>query len=450
MAASKRSIVSALDIEFAAQTDLRSALAVDLICSPKREVFMTKDQEFHYWLATSAVQFTGTKTVTTYPHGNRPQTRCSAQASLIVRADQVAGPVALEIDESHFAEAKLALGFTEDGRLTSSDLSTTGQGTQLLGAVASIIGDIAPLASGAFITADQADLIDVIRPFPQADLLKRLTEDEDELAKCIDDISRRAVGNLQSADPSTASTFAILEKALELVGKQRDRLTLESVAWAAGKDAVETFAFYLDSHDWPSRQQLFDGLSGESNQAARRIWDSLQVMVSVESLNEGAHQAFQQGPDAPFQQGAETNLWYRWPTRARLSVWNKSTVADREPTLVSSSEVGVLGRESPICSVPLRRGGLFSHNEISVNLGSNGTPAAITTDRDPGLAAALAALAGTPKLISTGISDSGGISTAWDKVVPSATTRETDELGATKARLQLLADIAKLKASSPS
>src|SRR5215471_2184609 len=106
---------------------------------------MNNDSHFTYWLTTSAVQFTGTKTTTTYPNTQAaPTSKYDAQATLTLRADREAGAaagatdgaVSLDVKHHRFADSKLSLSMTDDGRLSGAEHASTGEGPKILGAVA--------------------------------------------------------------------------------------------------------------------------------------------------------------------------------------------------------------------------------------------------------------------------------------------------------------------------
>jgi hypothetical protein len=79
-------------------------------------------------------------------------------------------------------------------------------------------------------------------------------------------------------------------------------------------------------------------------------------------------------------------------------------------------------------------------------MGTYGTPVTIGAEQDSGLASALGAVAGAPKLFSGGMTDAAGVQTAWRTLMPTPEAKEMASLQATKEKLQLLSDIAKLQA----
>src|ERR1700685_2326796 len=99
---------------------------------------MSDPEIFKYWLTTSAISFTGACTTITPGNGDKPKKKYQSAASLTNRADISKGAVSLAIKDGR-DDNKLSLGLADDGRLTSSDLDSTGEGSVLLGAVVSIV-----------------------------------------------------------------------------------------------------------------------------------------------------------------------------------------------------------------------------------------------------------------------------------------------------------------------
>jgi hypothetical protein len=399
---------------------------------------MSNDSHFTYWLTTSAVQFTGTKTTTTYPHSpDAKDVKYDAQATLILRADRAVGPVSLDVKHSWFAESKLSLSMTEDGRLSGAERASTGEGTQILGAVASLTGVLATLAPVIFAAA-----VPSLEPFPQQDDLKALRDNANKLASKLAIV----VGSITAGDNASIEAagpvLTVIDKAVSLVDGQIDRLTKQQLAWVAGVDSVETFTLTLDASELPTKQQLEGGLKDANLDLARFVWSSLGIMATVEDAGKVADS----NEADPFQPGAELAVWYRRPRPARLSIrkMDPSTqVVSPDP--VSVSDVALLDKKCVHLPIELGKDGLFRTSDYAVTFGANGTPATINSDRDSGLASAAQALAKVPSQVGTGISDITSISAAWSAAHPSAADRELSELEAKDKRLQLLADIAKLQ-----
>jgi hypothetical protein len=390
------------------------------------------------------VQFTGTKTTTTYQHSpGHTDVKYDAQATLTLRADReagaeagaVEGAVSLDVKHHRFADSKLSLSMTDDGRLSGAEHASTGEGPQILGAVASLTGTLAALVAPV-IFADAAPPT----PFPQQPLLNDLKDDANKLATKL----AAVVDNITTADDNASTEAAdpvltVLDKAVNLVDGQIDRLAKQQLAWITGVDSVETFTLTLDASKLPTKDQLTGGLKDQKVSLANDVWESLGIMATVEAPETAAAST----ENDPFQLGAESAVWYRRPRPARLSIWKRNS--DSTASLVSVSDVALLDSKCEHLPIELGKEGLFSTNDYAVTFGANGTPATIISDRNSGFASAAQALASVPSQVGTGISDVTSISTAWSAAHPSAADRELSELEAKDKRLQLLADIAKLQ-----
>lgn len=413
---------------------------------------MSDQEHLHYWLATSAVEFTGTHTTTVPAHGGATADEYHSDASLTTRADLVQPAVALAVKD-HFADSKISLGLTDDGRLTSSALESLGEGAILLGSAASLVTSaVADAAAAAKIVAAQIEEGGEAaeEPFARQDLLDDLTRSENDLAARLVSLAAQIAGS-DGGTPRPAAPgpedLSALSSALELVSQQRDRLTKEKVAWeSAGHTVSKASSYTLDVADLPTGSHF--NPHQEMADAAKKVWADLGVMTSVVDDHEPQAHPIDNvpaGDDAPFQPGAEDRLWYRLPRRVRLDMWKKTE--DGPPELVRSSHVEIIDKHCPHLSLPLGSSGWFGRDTVSVKMGALGTPVLLSSDRDPGLANAATALAKVPTLISTGITDASGIATAWQALDPSAASRQTAALQAQKNRLQLVADITKLGGS---
>jgi hypothetical protein len=406
---------------------------------------MAETQSLEYWLSTSAVEFSGTKNVSTPAHGGAAKTTYVSSASLILRADHVQGPVTLQIAEGDLAETKFALNFSDDGRLTSSDVTAAGAGAQILGSVASIAGELVSVSSAVAKLAALAEVpgtagpADEPRPYPQQDLLQKLVDRQNALTALLLTIG-------PTTQPDDHAKLAAIETALTLASQQLARLTQEKAAWtSASKTVTQIFDYILDVSKLPNTEDANAGWDAATHPAIHRVWRDLGIMVTLDATIQAdqAQVGQNQGFDAPYQNGADTGIWFRQPRRVTLSVWS----ADEEygPVPVRSSDVDVVDKHCRHLSLPLKLGHLFRKTEFSVTMGTYGTPTAIGTDVASGVAAALDAVAGAPKLYSAGLNDVAGLGTAWRTLHPSAESKEMATLQATKDRLQLLSDIAKLE-----
>lgn len=280
-----------------------------------------------------------------------------------------------------------------------------------------------------------------VKAYPQEKLLEELTHRQNDLAKQLSDATETL-----ATDGSDAHRLAAIDKALHLVTQERTRLTQEQTAWTSASTSVtETFDYILDVESLPTTTELKAGLKAEGNAAALRVWNDLHIMVTLDPSTQPDHLSVgaEEGPAAPYDEDAQTKIWYRLPRRALMSVWSRNHHG--KATLVRAADVDVLDKNCRHLSLPLELGGIFPKTDFKITMGANGTPTVIGADQDSGLAAALGAFAGAPKLVTTGMTDVAGVQKAWQTVDPSPATKEIAALQATKAKLQLLSDIAKLQ-----
>ncbi|MET3808454.1 hypothetical protein ABIB25_005483 [Nakamurella sp. UYEF19] len=387
---------------------------------------MSATENFHYRLPTTAVQFTGTRTVTKPAHGSG-STTWSAEATQLVRADLMGNPLVLAVEEEFFADSEFTLHFSEDGRLTGSSTEFTGQGPKLLGAVAALVGELVPILS-IFKSVDDG-------AFPQQALLDGLTAQEDALAQTLSGLLTDVAADRL---PPAAGLDAI-QKALTLVSGQLTRLRAERAQWLSdGESVVETHTVVLDIAELPTAEHFENAFDAQTYPRAWEVWDTLHLMATI------PHAPDSQTSDDPFQQGAEEQIWYRRPRRSQLTVWTCDK--DRSnPSVVRRTDTDILDKRCDHAGLPLAKGGLFSHSSASVTMGDAGTPIVIGNARSSGAGDALAALAGVPKAFAGGINDLQGAITGvtGPKVDPAAA--ELAQLKAKKDKLQLLGEIAALQ-----
>jgi hypothetical protein len=400
------------------------------------------ERDFQYWLATSAVTFAGTVTTSTHSHGSGETTTYDADATLGTRADRVQSPVTLAIEERLFAKTKATLKLSDDGRLTGTDVASTGQGAKLLGAATTIAGLVAK-AAGVFALAanlTQPSPSDE-QPFPNQHLLEKLAEREDALTEQLADLA------VEDASAATKKKFDLIDRALKAIAAQRDRLALEQAAWVAVEStSTVTHSYVLDLQQLPTEDELRAGLTAD--QPAKPVWDTLRIMAVIPEYTKKSdpHAELGHGADGPIQNDASRLIWYRRPRPTRISIFKRDE--DGEIQLVRVTDVEVLDKHSRHFGLALGEDGLFRDTELNIVMGSMGTPTAITTSDDPGVATALAAAAEGPKDFTAGYADMSKLQRTLAPADPEAA--KLDTLKAEKSKLQLQADIAKLKKCAPS
>ena len=144
--------------------------------------------------------------------------------------------------------------------------------------------------------------------------------------------------------------------------------------------------------------------------------------------------------------GDDGRIFFRRPQPATLTVWSRVDNGNSWTAVpVSSAPIDLLDKRSPHESLQVSKGSLFSNEDIAITFGENGTPTAITSDEQRGFAALLTALSGATKDLTGGVTAVSDLTGAWQKAVPSASSRQIAALTEEKQRLTLLADIKTLQ-----
>lgn len=411
------------------------------------------DTTIHYWLATSAVRFTGSRITTKPRHGGSETHTADAQAALVLRADHRAGPLPLKITTGLLENDKFSLTFTDDGRLSGSDITNVGQGSVVLGAIASLAGQaIGGLtgvrAAGAGVAAasakqetenteDAATPASTADAFPEQVLLDELVVRENDLAR-------------ELLVTAGAAHLAAIGAALDLVAAQRDRLETAKAAWAAGSVTHCEFDWTLDLSELPTEQELRGTLDAARYPAAHEIWTQLGIMATVDSYRAD------QDLDSPLgcstdelrRNDDDRQAWYRLPRAATVTVWTADLDdAALAPAPVRSSTVTVLDRHCRNLPLPIAEHGIFGMHETSVAIGTLGTPVALGADVHSAIADALSSQAAVTGGVVGGLADVAKVRAGVAALEPAAPPSEIDKLTIEKQTLELQAAIAKLKKS---
>jgi hypothetical protein len=391
-----------------------------------------------YWLATTAVEFVGTVAKTEPTHGGpMPSPAVSAQASPMVRADRKCPRRELSLDPSKFASEKMTLKFSDDGRLSSSEGNSVGVGPVIVSSVASLAGTAAAAAGGLLGVREVASGKDGVtdrksESFPDQELLTQILQAQES-----------ASARLASVDPTVAGADQEVKAISDLLGalaSERTRLEAAKANWSApGKTTVQSFSYILDASELPSPVQLDPAAASPLAGPAAEVWQNLHVMATIELTEEDAQNQTAPGHD-------DTKIFFRRPQPATLKVWSRVDSGESwHAVLVSSAPIDLVDKRSPHESLQISEGSLFSNADIAITFGDNGTPTAVTSDQQRGLAAALTAISGATKDLTGGVTAVSDLSGAWQKAAPSAASRQIAALTEEQQRLTLLAEIKALQ-----
>ncbi len=405
------------------------------------------DETIEYFLATSAINFSGAKTTTKTVHGGKETVTFSSSAALVSRADAAAGALRLTVPVGRFDDRKLSLKFQSDGRLSSSDLTDKGQGAVVLGAVAKFAGTVA----GAAIRAAS---IAAVREEPESPVAQGSTDAGTRHSHLValrsKLVERQSFLTEQLLEPAGSvgdpTELKGLAKSLKLVAAQLTRVDAEIAAWEGATTATsETYGVIVDLADVPSfdpavppKAADFDALLAKSPLALFAA-KKLGLVVTFPTANP-SHQ----------EPAPSKGIWYRKPRVTRMSTWK--VVFDRDdklaadPVLISVMDVAVVDRACRLGLVPVSKKKLFGTTALSTSFADNGALVSFGDNETSGAAAAISAAAGLTTSFGDGVKDFTTTSGAVAGLIPNADAQDIADLTTQKAKLQLAADVATLEA----
>lgn len=390
-----------------------------------------------YWLATTAIEFVGTVTKTEPAHdGPAPPPVVSAQATPMVRADRKCPRRDLSLDPSKFASEKMTLKFTEDGRLSSSEGNSVGVGPVIVSSLATLAGTAA--AAGGFLGVRAIAPAEDGAPTPKSDSFS----DQGLLTHTIE-AQRSVSARLAAVDPTATGADQEIKAISDLLGalaSERTRLEAAKATWSApGKTTIQSFSYILDASELPTADQLDPAADPPLTGAAADVWQNLHVMATIELTAEDSRNQSDPRSD-------DKKIFFRRPQPATLKVWSRVDHGKAwTAVIVTSAPIDLVDKRSPHEWLQISAGSLFSNEDIAITFGDNGTPTTVTSDEQRGLAAALTAISGATKDLTGGATAVSDLTGAWQKAVPSATSRQIAALTEEKQRLTLLADIKALQ-----
>jgi hypothetical protein len=391
-----------------------------------------EETSLRYRLATTAVTFSGTRTIRP---GRRPT--FEAEAALVVRADLVAPAFTLTVHDGIFHDTRTSLTFSDDGRLTSSSLDSSGSGAALLGSIVTTIAAVAGGAARRTLTAEAEGEGggDDARP---PDLADRYRAAEQSLLQGVA-ATASALPAARTADAVKAAEarLAALRTALDEV--RRELAAMEPPPRALPPGRKVQYSFVLDVDDLPSEADLLDPDKRRSPDLAwARVVRRLGIMATVEDPP-----AAVTGPtlDDAARDPDPTKIWFRRPRRAEITVWGR--INDGRLMRRQVVPVDVVDRHSEHDSLPMKERGWLNSTSVAVTLGPLGTPREITTTADSETGALARALGGRPTDVSGAVS--AGAVPASGPAPASAADARIAALTAQKQQLQLRKDIADLR-----
>jgi hypothetical protein len=310
-----------------------------------------EETSLRYRLATTAVTFSGTRTIRP---GRRPT--FEAEAALVVRADLVAPAFTLTVHDGIFHDTRTSLTFSDDGRLTSSSLDSSGSGAALLGSIVTTIAAVAAVAGGAARRTLTAEAEgegggDDARPPDLAVRYRSRTAEQSLLQGVAATASALPAARTADAVKAAEAQLAALRTALDEVRQELAAMEPPPRALPPGRKVQ--YSFVLDVDDLPSEANLLDHDKRRSPDLAwAGVVRRLGIMATV--VDPPAAVAGRTLDDAA-RDPDPTKIWFRRPRRAEITVWGR--INDGRLMRRQVVPVDVVDRHSEHDSLPMKERG---------------------------------------------------------------------------------------------
>lgn len=223
-----------------------------------------KGNEVYYRLARSAVRISGTVTSDVDPRTTTDRRRVDGDISLEVQADsRIDWRCKLPIDGKTFKDKDLALELTDDGRLVSSEATTTGVGAALVEAGVRTVSLV-----GSFVFGGLGGLLRPEAPEPPPKSIEDVYEEEQATAAqrrrtyraSLDKLQRKLAeyGAGMADDPNPAAKLGglrALQAALERIRAEATMIDVEFQAWRSARfpSSTEQHEFLVGTDELPNR-----------------------------------------------------------------------------------------------------------------------------------------------------------------------------------------------------
>ena len=403
-------------------------------------------QGLDYHLPVSVVRVSGT--VTTTKDTILDKTEVAPEAAMVLDVIGQETVRTVKIDYGWLRDTGVAFELTDDGRLVSSAIESTGQAGKAVLAVAGIGGAIAGVALGippgvlaaaagavgARLTHEGADLAGALQ-----NLLRevRVGEETDEkkvekayekahpdvmalskkYATLVLDLNTKIAASARElADAATASERAAALWRLRTYGQglaasqsELERLKQHFKAWRAG-----TLTSRTDSRDYLLSLNLIraagvkvakngdvDFSNNPEARQVREVWDELGLVVTIDPADGEAATI----PDT------DNLILCRMPRRVRLNVYEKGD--DKKASLIESKLHMVMDEMSVIKTVKLRRS-LWAKRSATLKFSASGALIGYASTTTAAGAAFADTVQGIPAAVASSLEQSKKIYTEID------------------------------------
>ena len=386
------------------------------------------DLELEYALPLSALHFTATVNVTKDSVRGGPPARVATGAvALSVVADR--RRQCLKLDGGWLVATSAAFELTDDGRLTSADVTYTGQAGKVVLGAASLAANIAGLVAGvpglgAFAVRSKAALEgEEVRP-PEDPVAARYLRDhrpeallrgryERLVAVAVEGIAEgfetalRATGEAERS--AALGHVRLLEQSLPSLRRELARLDAHFKAWRAA-----TIEEWTEEHD---EILTLDSLRAagveiraggdiafsdeDAGREARRLWELTGLTVTLDP---------ERTPNPLPESVGNDSVIVREPRVAVLSVYERTP--DGKARLQRTVEQLVMDSACPFREVELDKS-WFADRTGTLKFSALGGLVGITQKRTSAAAAVADTFADLPARISSGLDEAKKIRTTW-------------------------------------
>lgn len=420
-----------------------------------------------YALPVSALRVDGTVTVTTDAVTGTTERAPEATVTLETRA--AARDKTLNIQTGWFRNTAVGLELTDDGRLVSSGIESTGQlGKVVLGVVGAgvaiagvalspvgLAGVAAAAAVGGATTAEAMEVPTAPPPAPDPAIVQYRVKHAalDDLRKqyeaTVEQAARRigALGNRIVAEDDPRKRWALIAELRQLesvkpsLDAELDRLVAHFRAWRAAQvtSRVETVQRGFDLDELRAAQVTVSDagtvtLGAQAAPAVRWAWETLGVAVTIDPPGTST--------DVPAQK--DNQVVVRVPRAVTLRVWEKD--ADGIARLREEKRHLVMDAACVHEAVSFRKS-LWAKRAVNLKFSDLGAMTSYTHAADSGAAAAADTLGALPATVGSSLEQAVKINTQLEALRTGAATREAERLKQQVERKQKEIELAGLKAT---
>lgn len=332
-----------------------------------------------YWLPASAIRFRGTRTTVTaalpdrVPDTGSNEPACTAEATVVVRADLEHGPFELLVDDTLSNDTDQGFEVTAEGHPTSSSGTSAGADGIRLGETVAVTLRTPEPSDGTPppMSLDEAYAHDFPR---EAERRDRYREALDLLLDRTAAVAVEAASETVDAK-SSRIRMESLRFATTAARDELNRLDAHHLAWRSRQTVttVEQLELVLALHQLPSEDDLLHDRGAGTPWG--RIYESLHLMVTCEPA--GAEPGLGHSLEHAFARRRDGAAWYRRPRRVRLTLWQR---VGRTAVRLRTTEVDVVDRNCRHEQLAVAAGRPLGHH---MRLARTEEPVAVLREEEP-------------------------------------------------------------------